>query len=183
MTRSSAAQRPARSSRRVRSAGGIASQGARAFGWVIALALGWAIGVAPVPLVPAPARAETACRDAFMDRIQTVYQGIRSFSGRFTQEDRQKDGKVLQAQGQVAYERPGRMRWNYEPPNEQLVVTDGRSVWLYDPLLDNVTVQPLEEVTQGTPLAFLLGVGNLARDFACRPLTRPAPPAPSARVS
>src|SRR3970282_1683949 len=77
---------------------------------------------------------------------------------------------------QIAYLRPGKMRWNYEPPNEQLVVTDGKTVWLYDPLLENVTVQPVEGGTRGTPLAFLLGVGNLREDFSCRALTRPAPP-------
>jgi outer membrane lipoprotein-sorting protein len=42
-------------------------------------------------------------------------------------------------------------------------------------LLDNVTVQPLKDLTRGTPLAFLLGVGNLSRDFTCRPFTTPPP--------
>ncbi len=110
---------------------------------------------------------EAGCSEPFMARIQAEYQAIGSFSGRFAQEDRQADGSVVRAAGEIAYVRPGRMRWDYEPPHEQLVVTDGQSVWLFDPLLDNVTVQPLEDVTQGTPLAFLLGVGNLQEDFTC----------------
>lgn len=118
---------------------------------------------------------EAGCSEPFMARIQAEYQAIGSFSGRFAQEDRQADGSVVRAAGEIAYVRPGRMRWDYEPPHEQLVVTDGQSVWLFDPLLDNVTVQPLEDVTQGTPLSFLLGVGNLQEDFTCRPLTRPTP--------
>jgi len=134
-----------------------------------------ALGACLVALAAGAARGQTVCNDATLSRVQSVYQGMSSFSGRFTQEDQQADGKVLKAQGQVAYQKPGRMRWNYEPPNEQLVVTDGQTVWLYDPLLDNVTLQPLEKVTQGTPLAFLLGAGNLTRDFSCRALTRPAP--------
>jgi outer membrane lipoprotein carrier protein len=138
-----------------------------------ACALLCALGVMGAGGVTAVAQAP--CREDTLNRVQSAYQGISSFSGRFTQEDQQADGKVLSAQGQVAYQKPGRMRWNYEPPNEQLVVTDGETVWLYDPLLDNVTIQPLEDVTQGTPLAFLLGVGNLTRDFSCRPLSRDVP--------
>ena len=48
-------------------------------------------------------------------------------------------------------------------------------MWLFDPLLDNVTVQPLKDLTRGTPLSFLLGAGNLTRDFACRALTSKPP--------
>jgi outer membrane lipoprotein carrier protein len=48
-------------------------------------------------------------------------------------------------------------------------------VWLYDPLLENVTVQPLDGLTEGTPLKFLLGAGNLTADFTCRPVTAPPP--------
>ena len=110
-----------------------------------------------------------------MARIQETYQAIGTFDGRFTQTDRQVDGQTLQAEGSISYRKPGRMRWNYEPPHEQLVVTDGEFVWLYDPLLDNVTVQELEAVTAGTPLAFLLGVGDLTEDFACRAFTQPPP--------
>jgi outer membrane lipoprotein carrier protein len=54
-------------------------------------------------------------------------------------------------------------------------VTDGQTVWLFDPLLENVTVQKLDKVTQGTPLAFLLGVGNLVGDFDCRAFSRQPP--------
>ena len=124
---------------------------------------------------PGMARAADACQGDLTERIQASYQALRSFEGRFEQEDRQIDGEAVRAGGKVAYLKPGRMRWAYEPPNEQLLVTDGESVWLYDPILDNVTIQPLAELTQGTPLAFLLGAGNLKADFACRPLSRLPP--------
>ena len=142
-------------------------------GWFIAalLALFACAGFA------APIRAQTSggCERALMERVQRAYQAIASFSGRFTQTDRSSDKEERKAQGHIAYEKAGKMRWDYDPPHEQLVVTDGQTVWLFDPLLENVTVQKLERVTQGTPLAFLLGVGNLVSDFDCRAFTRKPP--------
>lgn len=133
-----------------------------------------ALAAAVLLLAPEAARAQE-CDEALLERIQTRYRAIESFQGRFTQTDRRPDGRADEATGKLAYERPGHMRWAYEPPHEQLLVTDGETVWLYDPLLDNVTVQPLGDLTQGTPLAFLLGVGNLNEDFRCRPFSTEVP--------
>ena len=64
------------------------------------------------------------------------------------------------------------MRWLYEAPEEQLLVTNGQTMWLYDPLLENVTVQKLAKITGGTALSFLLGLGNLKADFIHREITK-----------
>lgn len=125
-------------------------------------------------LFPALAAAQ-ACDTALLARTQAVYQGLTGFAGEFKQEDRERDGRVLTAGGKIAYRKPGQMRWEYAPPNEQLLVTDGTTVWLFDPLLENVTVEPLEGLTEGTPLKFLLGAGSLTADFTCRAVTL-APP-------
>lgn len=106
-------------------------------------------------------------------KTQQRYQEIASFSGSFSQKNYlmdQKEPKI--ATGRVAYVRPGKMRWNYDPPNEQLLVTDGKTVWLHDPILENVTIQELDEVAQGTVLSFFLGVGDLSKDFTSRSTTQ-----------
>jgi outer membrane lipoprotein carrier protein len=82
-----------------------------------------------------------------LQRTQTAYQALAGFQGEFQQEDREPSGRVLTAKGKIAYRKPGQMRWEYAAPNEQLLVTDGTTVWLFDPLLENVTVQPLEGLT------------------------------------
>ena len=91
-----------------------------------------------------------------LEVIQKQYQSIQSFSGRFIQSshlaDSEKGPKV--AEGLVSYKRPGKMHWLYESPEEQLLVTNGQTMWLYDPLLENVTVQKLEKITEGTALSF-----------------------------
>jgi outer membrane lipoprotein carrier protein len=105
-------------------------------------------------------------------KVQTRYQQTGSFTARFVQIDQRVEVGERRAAGTVRYKRPGRMRWHYESPEEQLLVTDGETLWLYDPLLENVTIQRIERVAPGTMLAFLLGVGDLESDFRPRPQTQ-----------
>ena len=107
-------------------------------------------------------------------RIQERYQSISSFAGSFVQVSFRSDAdsEPVNAEGIVSYLRPGRMRWDYRLPEEQLLVTDGETVWLYDPLLENVTVQKLSRISEGTVLDFLLGVGDLREDFQPRITSR-----------
>ncbi|MEE2716440.1 MAG: outer membrane lipoprotein chaperone LolA [SAR324 cluster bacterium] len=107
-----------------------------------------------------------------LQRIQTRYQQTGSFTARFVQVDQRPEAEERRAEGTVRYKRPGRMRWHYESPEEQLLVTDGETLWLYDPLLENVTIQRIERVAPGTVLAFLLGVGDLESDFRPRRQTQ-----------
>ena len=106
--------------------------------------------------------------------IQKNYQSIRSFSGRFIQSSHRSDTEIGPkiAEGLVSYKRPGKMHWLYEAPEEQLLVTNGQTMWLYDHLLENVTVQKLEKITEGTALSFLLGLGNLKTDFIHRDISK-----------
>ena len=106
--------------------------------------------------------------------IQKQYQSIRSFSGRFIQSSHHADTETgpKKAEGLVSYKRPGKMHWLYEAPEEQLLVTNGQTMWLYDHLLENVTVQKLEKITEGTALSFLLGLGNLKADFIHRGISK-----------
>ena len=112
--------------------------------------------------------------ERILTRIQERYQSISSFSGSFVQVSFRSDAdsEPVNAEGIVSYLRPGRMRWDYRLPEEQLMVTDGETLWLYDPLLENVTVQKLSRITEGTVLDFLLGAGDLRQDFRPRTLSR-----------
>jgi len=102
--------------------------------------------------------------------IQSRYKSILSFSGKFVQNSYRIDLEMVpkKAEGIVSYKRPGKMRWHYSYPEEQLIVTNGEILWLFDPLLENVTVQKLEKIADGTALSFLLGLGDLNYDFEQR---------------
>ena len=115
--------------------------------------------------------------------IQEQYQSIQSFSGHFVQTSyRNNTETVRRAEGLVSYKRPGKMRWLYEVPEEQLLVTNGKTLWLFDPLLENVTIQKLEKLTDGTALSFLLGLGDLKADFNRRLISQVLLTSPDALI-
>ena len=119
--------------------------------------------------------AQTFAGEAnLLQLIQTQYQSILSFSGHFTQTSFRANSEIAPrtAEGEVSYKRPGKMRWLYAPPEEQLLVTNGETLWLYDTLLENVTIQKLEKLTDGTALSFLLGLGDLNEDFKRRKISK-----------
>jgi len=67
--------------------------------------------------------------------------------------------------GVLMVKRPGRFRWEYSMPTEQLVVCDGTRLWMYDPDLEQVTVRPIDETLRGTPAMLLSGQATLDETF------------------
>ena len=120
--------------------------------------------------------SQTLANEAnILQYIQAQYQSILSFSGHFTQTSFRANSKTTprKARGEVFYKRPGKMRWMYVAPEDQLLVTNGDTLWLYDTLLENVTIQKLKKLTDGTALSFLLGLGDLNNDFKRRKISKP----------
>ena len=71
---------------------------------------------------------------------------LSSLSGAFTQEVRDKNGRVSrQSAGTFAIARPGKFRFVYEKPYKQTIVSDGVTVWLYDEDLNQVTTKKLAD--------------------------------------
>lgn len=109
-----------------------------------------------------PAAAEVAAA------VQRKYDAVRDFSAEFTQ---QRTGGVLRRtlveQGTVQVKKPGKMRWEYEPPDEKVFVSDGRRLYFYDPANNQVTISEIPRGDQPASAAqFLAGRGNITRDFA-----------------
>ena len=119
-------------------------------------------------------RQTFAVEDNLLQLIQKQYHSILSFSGHFRQISfrANSENTPRKAEGEVSYKRPGKMRWLYDSPEEQLLVTNGETLWLYDTLLENVTIQKLEKLTDGTALSFLLGLGDLNEDFKRRNISK-----------
>ena len=87
-----------------------------------------------------------------VDRLQAFIAGAKTAEADFTQTVTDKNGRVTQqASGRMAFARPGKFRWDYNKPYEQVIVGDGSKLWLYDTDLDQVTVKPLGDVIAGTP--------------------------------
>ncbi len=109
-----------------------------------------------------PGLASAAATDAlkvFLTQTQTV-------KARFAQMVLDKNMKPLQqAQGVMQFSRPGKFRWDYQKPYEQVIVGDGSKLWIYDKDLNQVTVRKLDRALGASPAALLSGSNDLERDF------------------
>lgn len=92
--------------------------------------------------------------------------GVKTMSARFEQSLVDADDRVVEeSSGQLEILRPGRFRWAYELPYEQIMVADGLNVWSYDVDLAQVTVKAQQDVLGGTPALLLGGTNNVLDDF------------------
>jgi outer membrane lipoprotein carrier protein len=114
---------------------------------------------------PSPASAD-ALKDA-LARLQARYETTRTLSADFRQSIESPTlATPLQSKGTMAFEKPNRMRWEYEKPDPQLIVGDGETLWIYQPEDKQAIKAPLGEVFQTTtPVSFLAGLGHIDRDF------------------
>lgn len=112
------------------------------------------------------ARAGGALDDA-LKRLQERYETTRTLTADFTQTVQSPTlAGTLESHGKVAFEKPNRMRWDYEPPDRQTIVGDGDTLWIYQPDDKQVIKAPLSEAFQAsTPVSFLAGLGRVERDF------------------
>ncbi len=93
-------------------------------------------------------------QDHFIGHLEKV----TDMEAGFTQVTADPSGNVLQSlSGTLTVARPGKMRWQTNPPYEQLVVSDGKVVWIYDMDLEQVSIRELEQRLQDTPALLLSG--------------------------
>ncbi len=100
-------------------------------------------------------------------RVQARYDETRDLTAAFTQEMTiQAGGHVLRSKGRMYFEKPGLMRWEYDSPEPQTIVADGKYLWIHQPEDKQVLRAPLEQAFQSqTPVSFLFGVARIGRDF------------------
>jgi len=104
-----------------------------------------------------------------VDRLKGFIAGAKTAEADFTQTVADKNGRVTQqASGRMAFARPGKFRWDYNKPYEQVIVGDGVKLWLYDTDLEQVTVKSLDDVIAGTPAALLAGDNAIEKYFALK---------------
>lgn len=101
-----------------------------------------------------------------LDQLRAFLEGTHSGQTRFTQTVNVRSGRApQQASGTFAFARPGRFRWNYEKPFQQLIVGDGSKLWIYDRDLNQVIVRKLGQALGSSPAALLAGDNALERNF------------------
>ena len=100
-------------------------------------------------------------------RLHLLLKPINSLSADFTQQIMGQDNNQLQRlTGNLSLKKPNQLRWNVVSPMPQLVISDGKLVWLYDPDLEQVVIQSFSDDFMANPISILLGdLDQLNRDF------------------
>ncbi|UCF36513.1 MAG: signal peptidase II [Acidobacteriota bacterium] len=97
-------------------------------------------------------------------QLQSRYDSISSFEAKFQQRF-EDHGIEFTESGIVLMKRPGRMYWEYKEPVRKYFVADGEKAFFYVPDERQVLVSDLDLENSDSPLLFLLGRGNIGRDF------------------
>jgi outer membrane lipoprotein carrier protein len=126
-------------------------------------------------LVAASAGAEqrvapaSECAEAIARTVQAHYDAVTDLSAAFEQETRSPAGVTSRASGNVAFAKPGRMRWDYVTPAQSAVVSDGSTLWIWDPALGEAQKLAVSDgFLSGAAIQFLLGEGRLLESFEVR---------------
>ena len=75
-------------------------------------------------------------------------------------------GKPVVAHGGFEFQRPGKFRWTYRSPYEQLIVSDGQHLFLFDKDLNQITKKKIAGALPASPASILFGSNDFEHDFA-----------------
>ncbi len=107
-----------------------------------------------------PARADAQAR------LSTFVSQTKGLKAQFTQTVFDRNGrKTQESSGTLFFSRPGKFRWVYQKPYAQLLVGDGKRLWIYDEDLDQVTVRKLDLAIGDSPAALLAGENDIEKRF------------------
>ncbi|QKI79610.1 outer membrane lipoprotein chaperone LolA [Achromobacter xylosoxidans] len=124
------------------------------------LAAGLALCMAPV-LAPTAAVAATA-----QEQLRAFVSTVMAATGTFSQYTVSTQGRTQPAQtGVFSFQRPGKFKWAVQKPYEQLVISDGKQVFQFDPDLAQVTERKVDAAIGTSPAAILFGSGSLEQSF------------------
>lgn len=129
-------------------------------------------------------RAAERTAPELAEALQKKYDGIKAFTADF--EHTYRGGALnrqLNQRGRLMVKKPGKMRWEYTAPENNLFVSDGVKIYSYVPADKQVIISDMPASDHATtPALFLAGKGNLPRDFTPSLTDVPAGAAPGSRA-
>lgn len=91
-------------------------------------------------------------------KLTALLADAHTIDADFTQLTLDSSGvRIQESRGHMSLKRPGKFTWHTQEPMQQELVSDGKTVWLYDPDLMQVTIQKLDERMTHTPALLLSG--------------------------
>jgi outer membrane lipoprotein carrier protein len=107
--------------------------------------------------------------DQVVAGIEATYGRIHDLRADFTQSAYNRSlGQDIKAEGVVYIRKGGKMRWDYKSPSPQQIVSDGSSLWVYTPELNQVNKGNAPKALAGPAGSFLAGLGRLRDEFSIR---------------
>lgn len=98
--------------------------------------------------------------------VESFVTDVETLSSQFEQSLIDAEGAVVEVTtGSLEIQRPGRFRWSYVEPYEQVLIADGLNMWSYDVDLAQVTVKPQAEALSNTPALLLGGSAEALEQF------------------
>jgi outer membrane lipoprotein carrier protein len=118
-------------------------------------------------LLAAPARAQSVAPAAapIVTRMQKYYDATRDLHAHFEQQLESPIGGKKKASGEVWLKKPGKMRWDYVKPEKKLMVSDGKTLWVYEPEDEQAFKQDMSASTLPAQVSFLVGESKLDKEF------------------
>jgi outer membrane lipoprotein carrier protein len=107
-----------------------------------------------------------ASRASPTTEVEKYLSGLASWSADFKQTIDDGHGKVVRsAAGKLSLQKPGKFRWDYTEPSEQVILADGKEIWFYDKDLQQANVRDMDASLANTPAVLLSGGGPLGSQF------------------
>ncbi len=123
--------------------------------------------LACVLLGPTPGRAQ-ALEDVVAG-LEATYARVQDLRAEFSQVAHNRSlGQDIRAEGTVYLKRGGKMRWEYRSPSPQEIVSDGKSLWVHTPELNQVNKGEAPKALAGPAGSFLAGLGRVREEFQVR---------------
>ena len=115
---------------------------------------------------PADTHAQAGTARAQLERFS---DGLNTLHALFEQQVISSDGTVADGSaGQVWLSKPRLFRWEYGGDFPEVVVADGKNIWIFDEILEQVTVKDQTQTAVNSPLTLLTDPGRLDEQFEVR---------------
>ena len=124
-----------------------------------------ALALVAAAAVSAPAQE----LDQVVAGVEATYGKVNDLRADFAQIATNKSlGQDIKAEGTVYLKKGGKMRWDYKSPSPQQIVSDGTSLWVYTPELNQVNKGNAPKALAGPAGSFLAGLGKVRDEFTVR---------------
>ncbi len=114
-----------------------------------------------------PIQAAQVDLNQIIDRLQAKYSRMNGLAASFVQLYQAPDGRRTRESGSLLLKRPGKARWDYQSPERKVFVSDGRQIYFYVYGERHASRSSVKQSADPQiPFLFLLGRGNLRKDFS-----------------